>query len=125
MHDVILSLASNRQQEQNLQEVRRRLGQILSDCFYSREIWTDPINSPRTDRYLNQLCQATTALSFDELTQALKTIEHDLGRTAADRQTGIVKADVDVLLFDGKRYHERDWDRIYVTSLIGDLKKNA
>lgn len=125
MHGVILSLASNCQQEQNLQEVRRRLGQILLDCFYSREIWTKPINSLRTDRYLNQLCQATTALSFEELTQALKTIERDLGRTAADRQTGIVKADIDVLLFDEKKYHERDWDRIYVTSLVGDLKKNA
>ena len=68
--------------------------------------------------YLNQLVYATTSLNVDELQSALKDIELRLGRTAEDRQKGIVRIDLDLLLYNDQRYHLRDWDRPYIKALL-------
>ena len=68
--------------------------------------------------YLNQLVEATTALTADELTQALKDIEQQMGRTQEDRRRGIVRIDLDLLLYGEQRYHLRDWERPYVKALL-------
>ena len=119
LHKIIISLASNCDQEANIAEARRRLDDIITPRRYTDAIWTEPIHSVRTDLYLNQLVEADTALSADNLEAAFKRIEADMGRTAEDRREGIVRIDLDLLLYDGRRYHERDWDRPYVKKLLG------
>jgi len=118
MHRVIISLAANHDPLHNLSEARRCLGQILFQTRFSPEIWTDPIGSKRTDKYLNQLVVGMTRLSADELCAWLKETESLLGRTASDRQSGIVRIDLDLLLYDDDRYHLKDWDRPYVKLLM-------
>ena len=134
MNEVIISLASNCDQEQNLHQARLCLEQILSSCRYTKAIWTEPYivgnASQRCDKeqsqtletppimYLNQLVYATTSLNVDELQSALKDIELRLGRTAEDRQKGIVRIDLDLLLYNDQRYHLRDWDRPYIKALL-------
>lgn len=119
LHKIIISLASNCDQEANIAEARRRLDAIITPRRYTDAIWTEPIHSARTDLYLNQLVLADTTLSVDDLQAALKRIEADMGRTPEDRREGIVRIDLDLLLYDGRRYHERDWDRPYVKKLLG------
>ena len=118
-HQIIISLASNENQEANLQAAREQLTQLLSEAHFTSAIWTDPINSIRQEPYLNQLCKATTAFSMNLLNEVLKETEKRLGRT--HNEDGIVKIDLDLLQYDEAQYHLRDWSRNYVKNLINEL----
>ena len=118
-HQIIISLASNENQEANLQAAREQLTQLLSEAHFTSAIWTDPINSIRQEPYLNQLCKATTAFSMNLLNEVLKETEKRLGRT--HNEDGIVKIDLDLLQYDEAQYHLRDWSRSYVKNLINEL----
>jgi 2-amino-4-hydroxy-6-hydroxymethyldihydropteridine diphosphokinase len=125
MHHCILSLATNRHQKSNLARARQCLGGLLSDMHFTSELWTQPMNSSRHDLYLNQLVEATTVLSTDELITRLKQIECDFGRTPQKRSLGIVPIDLDLLLYDGCRHHERDWERPYLQKLLPEMTSLA
>lgn len=131
MHRCIISLAANCNQKENLAEARHRLSQILFDIIYTTELWTEPIHSvhsqeqfktiagKHTDcKYLNQLAYAYTTLNTKELESALKAIESTMGRSESDRQQGIVRIDLDLMLFDETRHHTQDWERIYIKELL-------
>ena len=118
-HQIIISLASNENQEANLQAAREQLTQLLSEAHFTSAIWTDPINSIRQEPYLNQLCKATTAFSMNLLNDVLKETEKRLGRT--HNEDGIVTIDLDLLQYDEAQYHLRDWSRNYVKNLINEL----
>ncbi|MBR5325100.1 MAG: hypothetical protein IKU49_01255, partial [Prevotella sp.] len=45
MHKVLLCLASNCQQEQNMEAARSLLPELLTDLHYTTEHWTDPVTS--------------------------------------------------------------------------------
>ena len=122
MHHVILSLAANRYQKSNLAKARQCLGELLTDLRYTDEQWTEPLSAKRRDLYLNQLAEGQTALTLEELNRRLKQIETDFGRTPEKRQRGIVPIDLDILLYDDQRLHERDWQRPYVADLLQQLQ---
>ena len=121
MHQVILSLAANCDAEKNLPEARLCLEQILAFTFYTDAIWTEPIGCKRKDLYLNQLVKAQTELTYEQLSEQLKAIEQQMGRTREDRQQGIVRMDLDILEYDGTRHHLADWERHYVKLLLPQL----
>lgn len=130
MHRCIISLAANCNQKENLAEARKLLGQILFDVRYTRELWTNPVGSVSSQpsargetnssecQYLNQLAYACTELSCDELERTLKAVECRMGRTEADRRKGIVRIDLDLMLYDDTRHHIQDWGRPYITQLL-------
>jgi 2-amino-4-hydroxy-6-hydroxymethyldihydropteridine diphosphokinase len=116
---IIISLASNINQEAHLEAARTQLIQLLTDVHFTRAIFTDPIGTLRQEPYLNQLCSGTTALGMNLLNEVLKEIEKRLGRT--HNEDGIVTLDLDLLEYDGERFHLRDWNRNYVKDLINEL----
>lgn len=119
MHRIILSLATNRFQKANLSKARSCLEEILSDCHYSQELWTQPVgNAKRKDDYLNQLVTGTTDMEEEELNQWIKQTELSFGRTQAKRLLGIVPIDLDLLEFDGEKRHLNDWQRNYIKELL-------
>ena len=118
-HEVIISLASNEQQEQHMQAARTQLGMLLKDLQFTTAHWTEPINTHRKEPYLNQLCRGTTTFSANLLEEVLKETEKRLGRT--HNEDGIVAIDLDLLQYDEDRYHLRDWERNYVKDLIKEL----
>ena len=118
-HHIIISLASNINHEANMQAARTQLTQLLTEAHFTRAIYTEPLHSLRQEPYLNQLCEGTTALGFNLLNEVLKETEKRLGRT--HNEDGIVTIDLDLLEYDGERYHLRDWDRNYVKDLINEL----
>jgi 2-amino-4-hydroxy-6-hydroxymethyldihydropteridine diphosphokinase len=119
-HEVIISLASNENQERTLERAKEQLTQLLTEVHFTSAIWTEPINSIRKEPYLNQLCKATTAFGEGLLCEVLKETEKRLGRT--NNEDGIVAIDLDLLQFDGQRHHLRDWERSYVKDLIKELR---
>ena len=99
MHSVLISLASNSEQEENLSEARKALAQVLLSPVYTPAIWTEPYGKSRTanpQKYLNQLVSAETCLDADELNSRLKAIEQAQGRNDEARQQGIVPIDLDL-----------------------------
>ncbi|MBR1502799.1 MAG: 2-amino-4-hydroxy-6-hydroxymethyldihydropteridine diphosphokinase [Prevotella sp.] len=119
IHQVIISLASNEQQEQHLEAAREQLTLILADLHFTSRHWTEPLHSSRQALYLNQLCEGTTTFSANLLEEVLKEIEKRLGRTR--NEDGIVTLDLDLMLYDGERHHLRDWERNYIKDLLGEL----
>ena len=118
-HSIIISLASNYDQQGNLAKAREQLKVLLSDIQFTKELWTQPVNNHRQEPYLNQLCQATTNLGANLLSEVLKELEKRLGRTL--NEEGIVTIDLDLMAYDGQRYHLKDWDRSYIKDLINEL----
>ena len=125
-HQVIISLASNENQEANLSKAREQLTQLLKEAYFTSAIWTIPIDHPpltighgQSKKYLNQLCRGTTAFGANLLSEVLKETEKRIGRT--HNEDGIVAIDLDLLQYDNQRYHLRDWDRNYVKDLLIEL----
>ena len=118
-HQILISLASNEQQEARLAAAREQLTQLLTEVHFTSAIWTEPVNTSRKEPYLNQLCQGTTALGEGLLCEVLKETEKRLGRTR--NEDGIVAIDLDLLQYDNKQYHLRDWGRDYVKNLLNEL----
>ena len=120
VHEVIISLGSNENQEENLTKAREQLTQLMTEVHFTSAIWTEPINSSRKEPYLNQLCKGTTAFSEGLLCEVLKETEKRIGRIK--NEDGIVVIDLDLLEYDGQRHHLRDWSRDYVKRLIGEIE---
>lgn len=118
-HSIIISLASNYDQQGNLAKAREQLKVLLSDIRFTKELWTQPVNNHRQEPYLNQLCQATTNLGANLLSEVLKELEKRLGRT--HNEEGIVTIDLDLMAYDDQQYHLKDWDRSYIKELINEL----
>ncbi len=118
-HYIIISLASNENQEANMAAARTQLEQLLTEVKFTSAIWTEPINTLRKEPYLNQLCKGTTALGEGLLCEVLKELEKRLGRRR--NEDGIVAIDLDLLQYDDQRHHLRDWNRVYVKDLINEL----
>ena len=119
-HEVIISLGSNENQEENLTKAREQLTQLMTEVHFTSAIWTEPINSSRKEPYLNQLCKGTTAFSEGLLCEVLKETEKRIGRIK--NEDGIVVIDLDLLEYDGQRHHLRDWSRDYIKRLIGEIE---
>ena len=130
IHNIILSLASNCQQQENLAEAQKRLDQVLFDLNYTEIIWTKPYkcstsenNNHSTDDctsplYVNQLLYARTTLTIEELNSTLKQIEQEMGRTPQAKSHGIVPIDLDLMEYDTTRFHLNDWERPYIKTLL-------
>ena len=119
VHEVIISLASNENQEANLAKARELLTQLMTEVHFTSAIWTEPVNSSRKEPYLNQLCKGTTAFGEGLLCEVLKETEKRIGRIK--NEDGIVVIDLDLLQFDGQKHHLRDWNRDYVKNLLNEL----
>jgi 2-amino-4-hydroxy-6-hydroxymethyldihydropteridine diphosphokinase len=118
---------------------------MLSDVRFTSAIWTEPYRSASQQAvdnssasqqrgseaaappalYLNQIATANTDLGFEELCAALKQMEISLGRTSEMKRKGQVCIDLDILLYDDDRYHEKDWQRPYVADLLKELSQSA
>ena len=119
VHEVIISLGSNENQEANLAKAREQLTQLMTEVHFTSAIWTEPENSTRKAPYLNQLCKGTTAFGEGLLCEVLKETEKRIGRIK--NEDGIVVIDLDLLAYDGQRHHLRDWKRDFVKNLLNEL----
>ena len=142
LHEVIISLASNENQEANLAKAREQLTQLMADVHFTSAIWTKPYYNDhiqssmfnvqysmfngqcsmvngQSKNYLNQLCKGTTAFGEGLLGEVLKETEKRIGRQ--HNEDGIVAIDLDLLSYDGQRHHLKDWNRDYVKNLLDEL----
>ena len=115
MHKVLIAIGSNSLQSVHVQWASQWLSNFLDQCRLSRCLWTPDIKGTG-HWYMNRLVRGTTTLSSAALQQLLKNIESETARTPQR-----VTLDLDILLFDQTIYHEKDWQRKYVTDIINDI----
>ena len=75
-------------------------------------------NDSHAGMYLNQLVYGTTMQTVDSLQLWLKLTEREMGRTSDAKLMGQICIDIDILEYDGVRYHLKDWERDYVKNLL-------
>jgi len=106
------------------------LDKLLSDdeitlAQSTQRVWTEPLASKGvslgTSKFLNGLIAVDVACDLATLTLILKEVEQKLGASKTDKQRGIVAIDLDILSYDGERYHQDDWQRNYIKTLIKEL----
>ncbi|MBR5918994.1 MAG: 2-amino-4-hydroxy-6-hydroxymethyldihydropteridine diphosphokinase [Prevotella sp.] len=119
--DLIISIGTNVEQSINMFMGKRRLEELLHSVQYSTEVWSDAIDLPESDRFLNCLARVRTVHGLKQVQQALKQIERRCGVSQAMKHTGIVKLDLDILLYGNERFHEEDWERPYIQQLMREL----
>jgi 7,8-dihydro-6-hydroxymethylpterin-pyrophosphokinase len=149
-HHIIISLASNFNQEANLEAARAQLTQLLTEAHFTSAIWTKPFgvidHGPLTiDHSLEATPFESKLSSLDQcsmvngqcsmyLNQLCKgttafgfNLLNEVLKETEKRQgrthneDGIVTLDLDILQYDDEKFHLRDWTRNYVKNLINEL----
>lgn len=120
MTKLVLALGSNTDQESNMAIAKELLANMFENVTFSSSLWTAPIDM-ESGRFLNCIAVGYTGHGYDQVHQALKRLEIQIGNTKANRSKGIVKIDVDVLKYGDRKYHTDDWERSYVQQLIRQL----
>lgn len=115
-HQVMLCLGANNDAEIHIQKAQQLLQKQLPDFRFSETMWTAPvgIDSPP---FLNCVGWGETEMEYDELRQFTKKMERNVGDRKYLRAKGIIKLDIDILLYDGQKYHPEDWEREYIKVL--------
>lgn len=115
---VLISIGSNHNSLQNVEEALRLLSHLLIDACATKIIATAPFGAQYKNDFHNCLISGSTSLSVTVLESILKRIEQKMGRTPDSKLTGIVPIDIDILQYGDDKYHLRDWQRPYVTNLL-------
>lgn len=74
--------------------------------------------------FFNALAVAYTDKTYMEVNECLKKTERECGDSRLLREKGTVVLDIDLLKYDGRRFHELDWERTYIKKLMITLKIN-
>ena len=121
---VIVALGTNYAAEKNMAKGLELLAQLLMDMRHTTILENPPINL-NTGHFLNCLAIGTTDKSARRLNIALKYIERHCGDRKDLRNKGYIAMDIDLLEYDGLRYHEDDWNRGYIQQLMKELHHQA
>lgn len=114
-HHIIIAIGSNASPAAHVQWASQWLSGTFRDVRLSRTLWTPDVKG--TGRcYMNRLAVATTSRSCQDVERLLKQAEGRTGRTP-----GNVTLDLDLMQYDGARYHLSDWPRPYIQQLIPDI----
>jgi 2-amino-4-hydroxy-6-hydroxymethyldihydropteridine diphosphokinase len=120
-HTAHLLIGSNIEPVEN---VRRAL---LELCHYGiikrlSRVWQTPPYDGQGADYINLALELVTPLELDELkTNAILSIENDLGRVRTKDKNAPRTIDIDVILFDGKLLDSTVWTFMHTAVTIGEL----
>lgn len=120
MNNIIISLGSNVNQAENISLAKRMIDEFFPHAVFTEAIWTRPIGL-KSENFLNCLCHIMSCDDMKTVESSLKYIERCVGRTRENSMRGIIAMDIDILLFNGTRMHEDDWERDYIQKLIKNI----
>lgn len=96
-------------------------GLFGDDIRFTSLMKTDPIDiiSPK---FTNCVGIAFTTLPLREIKRIFKEVEKECGDTLEKRKNNLIEMDIDILEYNGKRYHEKDWNRQYIIDMVGEAE---
>ena len=121
LHTCLLCLGSNLDGATRLSAARSALHSHFQDIRFSEELVTEAIGSGFLSPFHNQVASFTSTLEADSIRQLLKGIEQTQGRLPEDKAQGIVKLDIDLLMYDAFVLKPKDMEREFVKRGIKEL----
>jgi 7,8-dihydro-6-hydroxymethylpterin-pyrophosphokinase len=99
----------------------RVFGLFGDDVRFTFLVETDPIGivSPK---FTNCVGIAFTTLPLEEIKAIFKEIEKECEDTKEKRRNNLIEMDIDILEYDGVRYHEKDWSRPYIIDMVEEAE---
>lgn len=123
MNKLLISLGSNEDSEINMSLCRKLLSDMFSFIVFSETSITSPYGNNYKKDFLNQLAFANTDMDEEQVIRSLKAIEKAIGRIPSDKENGIVKIDIDLIMWNNKKKKKDEWDRDYISLLLPSLEQ--
>jgi len=117
----IVLIGSNDEGEKHLNLARQKLGEIFNDIQYSCLMITEPVGMNNPAKFHNQLAVFQSELQPSVIKGILKQLEVEAGRMPEDKQSEIIKLDMDLLASDKEIYKSQDWERDFVRMGLADM----
>ena len=123
MHDILIAIGTNVIADRiRFVEVHRE--QCFENVRFTHIIPTEPIGERfKGKQFFNAVMAGKTNLAMSEVEEQLKLIEQLAGNTQDKRNMGVVEADIDLLMYDDVKLHEKDWQRSYIKELVERIKE--
>lgn len=113
-HHCLLCMGSNTNRHAQLSVAREALRTTFPDIHFGEMMETEAVGSGFHSPFSNQLAKFSTTLSPDSVHDLFKELERRCGRIPADKALGVVKLDIDLLVFDNKILKPEDMEREYI-----------
>lgn len=123
MNKALLSIGTNENREENLALCHDYLNQLFPDITYSITSVTAPYGTNYKNDFLNQLAIIYTPKAKEDIIAQLKLVEKKMGRRKKDKETGIVKIDIDLIMWNDEILKPTDISRSYIVDLLPSLKE--
>lgn len=122
MNKVLLSIGTNEDREANLALCHKYLDSLFKDIVYSKTSITVPYGHSYKNDFLNQLAVTYTDRDKEDVYLLLKSLEKEMGRNDTDKEKGIVKIDVDIVIWNEEVVKPSDISRSYIADLLPSLQ---
>ncbi|MDR2950860.1 MAG: 2-amino-4-hydroxy-6-hydroxymethyldihydropteridine diphosphokinase [Prevotella sp.] len=122
MNKALLSIGTNEDKELNLDLCHQLLGNSFEQISYSDTSITTPYGNSYKNDFLNQLAIIYTDQKREDVYKLLKLIETQIGRNPSDKERGIVKIDIDLVIWNDKILKPADISRSYIKDLLASLQ---
>ncbi len=122
MHNkLIISLGSNLDSEMNISLANRLLCQYFQLITFSESVYTEPLDLPGSNPFLNQVAIAYSPLYADDIRSIFKQIESQLGRNSGSKFSGKIPIDIDLLQWNDEILKPSDLKRDYISDALSAL----
>lgn len=122
MHNILIALGTNVIADR-IRFVETCLEQSFEEVRFTQTIPTEPIGERfKGKQFFNAVMAGKTFMARNEVVEQLKRIEQLAGNTQDKRNIGVVEADIDLLMYDDEKLHEKDWQRPYIKELVEELR---
>lgn len=123
MHDILIAIGTNVIADR-IRFVEVHLEQCFENVRFTHIIPTEPIGERfKGKQFFNAVMAGNTNMAMSEVEEQLKRIEQLAGNTLDKRNMGVVEADIDLLMYDDVKLHEKDWQRSYIKELVERIKE--
>lgn len=116
-----IELGSNGCSDAFIRGARQMLKDRFPDIVFGTIQTTEPVDFVSPHPFRNQTGRFSTPLPQEELSLILKHIEKTLGRRPEDKAKGVVKIDIDLVVYNGMVLKEKDLQREYVRAGLYEL----
>ncbi|HLF18468.1 MAG TPA: 2-amino-4-hydroxy-6-hydroxymethyldihydropteridine diphosphokinase [Candidatus Omnitrophota bacterium] len=126
MNTAVIGIGSNISPQKNVKKAKNLLAQTFHVLKESAFIQTKPVGYTDQGDFINGSVYIETALPIEKLSQKMKKLEKQLGRSASPIKYGPRTIDLDIVVFNGEvvdhDFYERDFLKNAVLELIPDLR---
>lgn len=120
-HYCLLCMGSNTDRSTQLSDARKALTAAFPNICFGELMETEAVGSGFHSPFSNQLAKFKTTLTPDSIHCFFKELEQRSGRIPEDKTKGIVRLDIDLLMFDDKVLKPEDMQREYIRKGLTQL----